>query len=319
MSRLPLTLAISHYDYLQPLLDGRVRPEGIDLNIAYAPSGPRHRRMYEHREFDVCEFSMSSYIVMRARGEDWLTAVPVFTRRMFGEQFFFCSARSGIKGPGDLPGKRVGILSYENTLALTTKGVLQHVHGVTLTDITWVATEEELVDRDRKVPGLRLERAESKDVGALMLAGKIDALLVPNVPKVCLDGHPEVRRVFPDFREAQRCSYEATGLFPIMHPLVIPTELYRRHPWIGPNLMAAFEAAKRIQYEFRSQPHRMTLAWAMDAWEEERRVLGPDPWPFTLRENRRALETMIRWSHEQGLIDKPVAVDDLFAENVRGR
>lgn len=116
MAKLKLTVACDSYDYLQPLREGKIQPEGIDLNLLTVESGIRHQRFYHYGEYDACEFSMCSYLA-RGHGMDWFQAIPFFTRRMFGHKFCFVRADSGVKTPADLKGGRFGIRTYENTLA----------------------------------------------------------------------------------------------------------------------------------------------------------------------------------------------------------
>src|SRR5690242_19228258 len=78
MAKLKLTIAFDKYDYLQPLRDGQIQPEGIDLNLITVESGIRHERMFHHGEYDACEFSMSSYLVARGQEVDWRKAIPFF-------------------------------------------------------------------------------------------------------------------------------------------------------------------------------------------------------------------------------------------------
>src|SRR5437773_26654 len=127
MAKLKLTVACDKYDYLQPLREGKVQAEGIDLNLITVESGIRHQRMYHYGEYDACEFSMSSYLVAKSQDVGWFNAIPFFPRRMFTHKFCFIRAGSGIKKPADLTGARIGLRTYENTLALITKGMFQHL------------------------------------------------------------------------------------------------------------------------------------------------------------------------------------------------
>src|SRR5215475_5974836 len=145
MAKLKLTVACDKYDYLQPLRDGTVQAEGIDLKPITVESGIRHERMFHHGEYDACEFSMSSYLVARGQNVDWLRAIPFFPRRMWGHKFCFIRAGSGIRKPVDLKGGRIGLRSYENTLALVTKGMLMNSYDLGVSDVTWVIVNKEHV------------------------------------------------------------------------------------------------------------------------------------------------------------------------------
>src|SRR5574341_1663596 len=161
MAKLKLTIAFDKYDYLQPLKDGSVQAEGIDLNILTVESGIRHERMFHNGEYDACEFSMSSYLVARGQDIDRLQAIPFFPRRMWGHKFSFIRAGAGIQKPSDLKGGRIGLRSYENTLALVTKGMFMNSYNLPVSDVTWVIVNKETVGP--KLPSsIKVEFVEGK-------------------------------------------------------------------------------------------------------------------------------------------------------------
>jgi 4,5-dihydroxyphthalate decarboxylase len=176
MAKIKLTIAFDKYDYLQPLRDGDVHVDGIDLNLLTVESGLRHERMFHYGEYDACEFSMSSYLVARGQNVDWLQAIPFFPRRMWGHKFCFIKAGSGIKRPSDLKGGRIGLRSYENTLALVTKGMLMNSYDLGVTEVTWVIVNKETVG-PKLPPGIRVEFVEGKrKLEDLLVEGKVRAL-----------------------------------------------------------------------------------------------------------------------------------------------
>ena len=182
MARLKLTLAFDKYDYLQPLRDGSVEPEGIDLNLVTVESGIRHERFYNYGEYDACEFSMCSYLTARGHGVDWFQAIPFFSRRMFGHKFCFVRSGAGFEKPADLRGRRFGIRTYENTLAFMVKGMLMHNYGLPLDGVTWVCVNRELVGA--KLPShIKVEHASGRKLEDLLAAGEIDAEVEPDLPR----------------------------------------------------------------------------------------------------------------------------------------
>jgi 4,5-dihydroxyphthalate decarboxylase len=316
MAKLKLTLACDHYDYLQPLLSGKIQPEGIDLNLLVVESGIRHQRMYRYGEFDACEFSMSSYLVARGKDIDWFQAIPFFTRRMFGHKFCFVRAGSGIRKPSELKGGRIGIRSYENTLALMVKGMFMNSYDLPVRDVTWVCTSRELVGAEP--PGIKLEyRNGGAKLQDLLVNKEVDAEVEPDLPPAWLKQEEKVERLFPDFQRDEREYYRNTRIFPIMHPIVIKKEILDRDPWVATSLFEAFKEAQTAHREFMQQPHRLSFAFARAYLEEERSFFGKDPYPQGLRENRHDLETMIRFAGEQGMLARPLAVEELFTGNTR--
>jgi 4,5-dihydroxyphthalate decarboxylase len=231
MSKLKLTVACDKYDYQQPLRDGQVKAEGLDLNLITVESGIRHERMYHYGEYDACEFSMSSYLVARGQDVDWLQAIPFFPRRMWGHKFCFIRAGSGVKKPSDLKGGRIGLRSYENTLALVTKGMLMNSYDLAVSDVTWVIVNKEHVGF--KLPlSIKIEFVDGKRrLEDLLVEGKVDAEVEPDLPHAWIRGEGTVQRLFPDFEKAEREYYQRTKLFPIMHPVVIKKSLTATPGW----------------------------------------------------------------------------------------
>jgi 4,5-dihydroxyphthalate decarboxylase len=313
MRNLSLTVACDDYDYLRPLREGRVQAEGLDLRLLTVESGVRHHRMSRYGEYDACEYSMGSYMVARAHGIDSLQAIPFFPRRMFGHSFCFVRAGSGIQKPSDLRGRKIGLLGYQNSLALMVKGMLMHEHGLPVTDVTWVTTREERVGATLP-SSIKLQRAEGR-LEDLLLAGEIDAMVEPDLPEAWRAGTGAVARLFPDFESEERAYYAKTRVFPIMHPIVIKKEILDRDPWVAMSLYEAFVQSRALYREHMQQPHRLSIVW--NRLEEERRFFGKEPFYQGLRQNRHDVETMLQFADEQGMLPRPLGVLELFAENTR--
>jgi len=316
MARLRLTLACDKYDYLQPLREGGVEPEGIDLNLVTVESGIRHERFYRYGEYDACEFSMCSYLAARGHGIDWFQAVPFFTRRMFGHKFCFVKSGVGFKKPADLRGRRFGIRTYENTLAFVVKGMFMHDYGLPVEDVTWVCVNRELVGA-KLPPEIKVEHATGRTLEDLLVAGEIDAEVEPDLPRGWLQGNRAVARLFPDFEKEEKEYYQKTKIFPIMHPIVIKKEILDRDPWVATSLYEAFCKARKLYNDFMEQPHRLSFAFARAYIEEERAFFGRDPFTQGIKANRHDLETMLGFAKEQHLTPGGLTVEDLFAENTR--
>jgi 4,5-dihydroxyphthalate decarboxylase len=308
-----LTLACGTYDINQGLISGEVAPQGIDLTVITAPSPERHWRMIRDAEFDACELSIGSYLMVHDRDDPAVIAIPAFPHRRFRHGYIFVNAAAGIAAPADLAGRRIGIRTWQTSAGLWARGILQDDHGLDLRSVAWVAQDEE----DIPLPeghGYDLRRVgPGESVTDMLVAGELDALIYPDVPDAVRRGDPRVRRLFPDPRAAEIDYATRTGFFPIMHTVVVRRSIVDAHPWLARELLTAFEASRARAFRAMADPRRVSLAWFSEALEEQERVLGPDPWAYDFARNRVALETVIRWSHEQGMIRRRFPAEELFA------
>ncbi len=318
--KLHLTLACGDYEIIRPLKEGIVKPDGIDLNILTgADSATRHWRFLRGREYDVAECSGSSYIVARDRDLPF-RALPVFLHRRFRHGFIFTNTTKGISKPTDLIGKKIGVKSYQVTAVLWLRGILEHDYGVPHKSIEWFAELDE--DIEFTPPeGLKLTKiAQDKSIETMLAEGEIDALLHPDIIEPFLNKDPRVGRLFPNYKEEEEKYYAKTGIFPIMHVLGFKQELVEEHPWIVPNLYDAFQRSKTIAMKRMRNPRLVPLAWYQEAWEEQEQILGEDPWEYGLGErNRHNFETLVGYSHEQGLISRKIPLEELFMSTSQGR
>ena len=315
-NKLNLTLATGDYESIRALKEGSVAPDGVALNVLTdMDSSTRHWRMLRNRDFDICELSLSSYLV--ARDQDYpLEAIPVFLHRRFRHGFVFVNTASGISEPGDLIGKRIGVKTFQTTAILWLRGMLEHEYGVPHTGVTWVS---ELIEDVAFTPGpdLTLERAPAgRRVEDMLAEGEIDACLHADLIDPIVAGDPRVGRLFENYADIERDYFKRTGIFPIMHVTAIRKELLDARPWLAQNLIDAFEASKAASYARLRNPRIVPLAWYTSYRDEEIAFFGgEDPWQYGLGEaNRRNLETAIGYSHECGLIRKRLPVDDIFIE-----
>src|ERR671911_2350053 len=209
MAKVNLTIALSHYDRHIPLFDGSIQAEGIDLTVLeVGQSNPlkhgqdRHERMLQRGEFDICELSLSSYLMAKSRGLPF-TAIPVFPRRLFSLSQMWVNVDAGISSPADLPGKRVGLSTFQTTLSVLAKGDLQSEYNVPWRKIDWLVAKEEAV-AFKPEAGVRIELlAPGKKIGVLLEQGEIDALMVPHPPAEVLEGSKSIRRLFPDPKQEE--------------------------------------------------------------------------------------------------------------------
>ena len=308
-----LTLACGDYEIVRPLIDGRVKADGIDLTIlTKMDSATRHWRFIRSNEFDLAELSASSYLAARDNNLPF-RAIPVFLHRRFRHGFMYINTGKGIAKPKDLIGRKIGVKTLMTTAVLWMRGILEHEYGVPLKSIEWFAELED--DVEVKLPAdLKLTRLPpDKSVETMLAEGELDAVLHSDLIKPMLAKDKRVARLFPDPKKEEVAYYQKTGIFPIMHVLGLRQSLAEQHPWVAVNLFRAFNEAKAIAMARMQNPRIVPLAWYRDAWEEQERILGTDPWEYGLTDkNRKNLETLIGYSHEQGLIKKKPAPEQLF-------
>jgi len=320
MGKLKLTLACGDYEIVRALKEGVVSPDGIDLTILTdMDSTTRHWRFLRNREFDVAEVSCSSYLV--ARDQDMpLDAIPVFLHRRFRHGFAFVNANAGIHTPKDLIGKRIGVKSYQVTAVLWLRGMLEHEYGVPHKSVHWFAEYDEDVEFDPP-EGLSLTRLrDDQNCEDMLVSGELDAVLHADLIWPIVDKNPNAARLWPDYKSEEKSYYKKTGIFPIMHVMGMKREIVEQYPWAPIELYKAFEAAKELGMQRMENPRIAPIVWYREAWEEQEDLLGEDPWEYGLSErNRHTLETVVGYSHEQGLMKRKMSLDELFLDVGQGR
>jgi 4,5-dihydroxyphthalate decarboxylase len=313
--KLHLTLSCGDYEITRPLIDGLVAPEGIELTVLSSASArDRQWRLNRNAECDIGELNACAYFMARERGHPYV-ALPIFPHRRFRHGFIFINANSGICKPTDLIGRKIGIESgFQPAAAVWLRGILSDDYGVTHRNITWVT------DRDEDIPftpqeGLSIERAEPGSLDKRLVAGELDALISPAYPQSFLAGSKSVVRLFPNFKEQEQRYYEKTGIFPIMHLVVIKEQIVRDHPWVASNIAFAFNESKRVGYQRIRNPRVVPLAWFSQAWEEQTAFFGHDPWEYGLgNRNLSNITTLTRYCLEQGLIQNAANVLESFVK-----
>jgi 4,5-dihydroxyphthalate decarboxylase len=316
-----MSLACWGYDRVQALADGSIRPEGIDLNMQLLEVEETFFRMLRNREFDAAEMSLSSYCVTLSRPERPFVAIPIFPSRFFRHSCIFVSSKSGIEEPSQLAGRRVGVPEYQMTAPVWIRGILQDEYGLDPAAVIHVTGGEEQPGREEKLKlqlpeRFRIERLGPDATLAQALAeGTIDALFTARAPSTFYARPDAVRRLFPDFVNIEREYYRRTSIFPIMHVIAIRRDLYERHPWVAQSLTKAFMRAQQVAYEELrvSASLKTMLPWQIAAVEDATATFGADWWPYGMERNRAALETFLRYHHEQGLSHTRLSVEELFA------
>jgi len=326
VEKLFLTVACGDYDRTKALQDGSVQAEGIRLNYLPLQAEEIFWRMGGHQEFDASEMSLSNQITMVSRGNAPFVAIPVFPSRFFRHSCVFINTEAGIKEPQDLKGKKVGAPEYSITAAVWIRGMLQDDYGVKARDMEWLVGGQEETGRKERVtlklpPEIKVSPiAPDKTLNGMLESGEIHALISARAPSSFVKGSPKVRRLFPNYKEVEMDYYKRTKIFPIMHVLVIRRGLYEQHPWVARSLYKAFCEAKEraIKAMHISNTLACMLPWLFAEIEQLKQIFGPDWWPYGIEPNRQLLETLIRYMGEQGLTDKAVKVEEIFASNAVG-
>lgn len=302
-----------------PLLDGRVRPDGIDLNFLNMPVEETFFRMLRHREFEASEMSLSSYVVSLHKPDAPFVAIPVFPSRFFRHSSIYVNADSGIERPEDLVGKRVGCPEYQMTAPVWIRGILQDEFGVPVNSVTYVTGGEEEPNREEKLKLSLPEDIVVKPIGpgktlaAMLRDGEIDALYTARKPSTYDGGR--VRRLFEDFPAVEKDYFRRSGVFPIMHTVAIRRDVYAANPWVCQSLLKALTEAKDIAMQGLSETAaiKAMLPWTTNHFEEATGLMGDDFWPYGFDANHKAIETFLRYSHEQGLSPRRLAPEEIFA------
>jgi 4,5-dihydroxyphthalate decarboxylase len=265
--------------------------------------------------------SMSSYTVSLHRDPQPFIAIPVFPSRFFRHSCIYVSAKSGIREPKDLVGRKIGTPEYQMTAPVWIRGILSDDYGVKPDAVEYWTGGEEETQRDEKIkldlPAKFKIRpiGPDKTLSRMIAAGEIDALHTARAPSTFYSKPDAVKRLFPDFVTVEREYYRRTKIFPIMHVVAIRREIYEKNRWIAMSLFKAFTQAQKRTYEGFAQTaaHKSMLPWQNAHVEDAVREFGDDWWPYGFHANRHVLETFLRYHHEQGLSKRRLQPEDLFA------
>jgi 4,5-dihydroxyphthalate decarboxylase len=295
----------------QALKDGTVKPRSFEFDfIEVDPLIAAFRRMVRGAEFDICEMAFTTYICARAFGKP-MTAVPVFLVRAFHHGAILANINSGIRSPKDLEGKRVGVnRGYTVTTGVWARGILQNEYGVDLSKITWVLSGDEHVAEYRP-PSNVVPIEPGKKMGDMLAAGELAAAIGVEVDS------PDVRPLIPDAFETGVAALRRRGLYPINHTVVIRNELIAAHPELAADVFDAFAASKNVYLE-RLQAGQIEKPTEIDELHRRVMQITGDPLPYGIAPNRAVIEELIGHALKQGIITKPVTVEELFVPSTRG-
>ncbi len=295
----------------QALKDGSVKPRSFELDfVEVDPLIAAFRRMVRGAEFDICEMAITTYICARAYGKP-MTAVPVFLVRAFHHGAILVNTKAGIRSPKDIEGKRVGVnRGYTVTTGVWARGILQQEYGVDLSKITWVLSGDEHVAEYRP-PSNVVPIEPGKKMADMLAAGELAAAIGVEVDS------PDVKPLIPDAFEAGIAALRRRGLYPINHTVVIRNELIAAHPGLAADVFDAFAASKNVYLE-RLRGGRIDKPTEIDELHKRVMQVTGDPLPYGIAPNRQVIEELIGHALKQGIITKPVSVEELFVPSTRG-
>lgn len=316
---LKLTMICGPYDRARALIDGRVKPEGIELDITVNAKDPGSKSHGPHGPFDAAEFYTGLYMADIPSRVLGFTAIPIFVKRMFRHSYIYINRKAGIGKPSDLNGRRVGVQTWFTSAAIWARGVLEDEWGVDIASITWVAEQKD-GSADWKPPSwLKLEISPSGvRQHDLLASGNIHAAL--NTGLWAPEVHPDIDFLFPDYAALERDYFRRTGFFPIMHTLLVRSALLEKEPWVAMSLYNAWMESKRLCYKELEQWQRIhkTSLWYRGLWEEERRLAGEDFYPWGFSKSRTDVAKMLEYCFRYGLLPRKIEPEEMFHPSTLG-
>jgi len=296
--------------HTQPLKDGAVKPGTFEFDFEDVPVIIKaFRRMVRGLEFDICEMAMTTYLCARAHGKPF-TAIPVFPMRAFHHGAIVYNTKAGVRTPKDLEGRKVGVnRGYTVTTGLWARAILQHEYGVDLSRVTWVLSGDEHVAEYRP-PANVVPIEPGRTLEDLLMAGEIAAAIGVQVES------PDVQPLIPNARDAGFEALRQRGHYPINHTVVVRNDLIDVYPDLAPDIFAAFGQAKRMYVQRLREGHVDAPSPIDQVFRRVMEISG-DPLPYGIEANRQALEAIVQHSVEQGILSRPVSVDELFPESTR--
>jgi 4,5-dihydroxyphthalate decarboxylase len=324
LMNLQLSIGITSNPRTWPIIDGTVKPDGIDLIPTMLHPSELFWRQLHFSEFAVSEMSCSSFLIAIARGDTRFVGLPIFTTRRFFHTSILVRRAAGIETPADLKGKRVGVPEYQQTAALWARGVLQHEFAVAPKDMEfWMERTPEMSHGGatgfKPPPGVTVNQIPADEsIGSMMLEGELDAVLhylsnrnLVDRSRADLTGNPDFKYLFPDPVAEGVRFYKKTGLLPINHQTVMRRDVFEKEPWVALNLIKAFNRANEIADAQRVAHVEDHIAAGLLAGDAKPRLLH-----HGVKANRKVIETIAQYSVEQGLTPRPIKIEELYAPNV---
>ena len=319
MTKLNLSLACWNYDRTRAIQDGSVQPDGININYHDLPVEETFFRMLRHQEFDIAEMSLSSYTVSLVREPRRFVAIPIFPSRFFRHSCIYVNAKSGIRTPKDLIGKKVGVPEFQMTAPVWIRGTLDELYGVPVDSVTYYTGGEEEPGRSEKLAldlpaNIKVQAIpDHKTLSQMLRDGEIDALHTARAPST-YDGK-NVVRLFENYGEVEKDYFRKTGLFPIMHTIAIRRDVYEQNRWVAQSLYKAFVEAQKKTYADLRETAVLKAMLPFLNWEVDQTIkeMGTNYWAYGLQENEKVLSTFLKYHYDCGLSKRLLKPEELFA------
>lgn len=323
---MPLSMAGYNFDRTAGLIDGRIKVEGCEIQFEEMGIGDINTHVFNGPQtLDVTEIGLHPFMLAYANeGFRDYSLLPIFPLRLFRHKSVFIRTDRGIKGPEDLRGKKIATAGYSSTSLTWIRGIFQEEYGLRPQDMQWIVSSKDSsaksagkVSKQENIfpKGVHVSMGPSgKDESDLLESGEVDAIFHAAEPRAYVKGHPKVARLFPDYRAVERAFYSKTGIFPIMHAVVIRKSIAAGNPWLPKAVFEAYSQSKQLTYDYmaRQAPLKSTLPWFGQEFEETRALMGDNYYSYGIGPNRKILETLFRYSHEQGLCSRELTVRELF-------
>ena len=326
---IPLTVAGYDVNRVKPLVEGKVEIEGCSFSFTKAAIGDLNTNVFSgSQDYDVCEVGLHPYMLAYANeGFRDYELLPIFPLRIFRHKSAFVRTDSNIFSPKDLIGKKIGTAGYSSTSLTWMRGIFQDEYGLRPTDVEWVISNKDsskdtagnISKQEQVAPeGIVVKLGPPGiDESELLLSGEVDALFHAAEPTAYVKGNPNVRRLFTDSKAVEQEYFRKTGVFPIMHVVAIRKSLVQQVPQLPKAIFKAYSTAKSMDYAYMQK-----LAWAYDSlpwysqeYEETKNLMGQNHWPYGIEANHKAIQTIFKYSFEQGLSQKVLSIDEVFSKS----
>ncbi|MBW1829080.1 MAG: ABC transporter substrate-binding protein [Deltaproteobacteria bacterium] len=323
---LPLSMAGYKFDRTKALIDGRIKIEGCDMQFQESGIGDINTHVFSGPQtLDVTEIGLHPFMLAYANdGFRDYSLLPIFPLRLFRHKSVFIRTDRNIKKPEDLRGKTIATTGYSSTSLTWIRGILQEEYGIKPEDMRWIVSSKDSSAKDAgKVSkqenifseGVSINMGPAgKDESDLLESGKVDALFHAGEPRAYIEGHPKVGRLFPDYRSVERAYFSKTGIFPIMHAVAIKKSLVKKTPWLIEAVFKAYSQSKQMAYNYMANAawFKDSLPWFGQEFEETRASMGDNYYSYGIESNRKTLEALFRYSHQQGLCSRELTIEELF-------